>query len=164
MQCRVERLIAAPREIIFAVAIDIPRWPEVISSIDRVEMLTPGPVAVGSRFRETRRMFGREATEEMTVTELAPPEHFVLTAENHGTRYRAEHLLAQADSATRLTLVFSGEPASLLARIMSPLGWLMSGHLKKQLEADLDDLKRAAERRAQQPSDPRASGGKGNPP
>jgi hypothetical protein len=148
MQCSVERLFAAPREIVFAVAIDIPRWPEVISSIDRIELLTPGPIAVGSRFRETRRMFGREATEEMTVSELAPPQRFVLTAENHGTRYRAEHVLAPADTATRLTLVFSGEPVSFSARLLSPLGWLMSGHLKKQLEADLDDLQRAAERLA----------------
>jgi hypothetical protein len=37
---------------------------------------------------------------------------------------------------------------SVFARILSPLSWLISGHLKKQLEADLDDLKRAAERRA----------------
>jgi|ERR687892_544171 hypothetical protein len=150
MQCSVERLIRAPREIVFAVAIDILRWPEVIASIERIELLTPGPVGVGSRFRETRRMFGREATEEMTVSELAPPERFVLTAESHGTRYRAEHVFARAPDATRLTLVFSGEPVSFSARLLSPLGRLMSAHLKKQLEADLDDLKRAAERRAQE--------------
>ena len=148
MQCSVERLVSAPCEIVFAVASDIPRWPEVVSSIDRVEMLTPGPVAAGSRFRETRRMFGRAATEEMTVSELMPPQRLVLTAENHGTRYRAEHIFVRAHNATRLTIVFSGEPMSLFARLMSPLGWLMSGHLKKQLEADLDDLKRAAEGRA----------------
>jgi hypothetical protein len=151
MQCSVERLIAAPCEIVFAIVSDIPRWPEVVSSIERIEMLTPGPVALGSRFRETRRMYGREATEEMTVSELVPPERFVLTAENHGTRYRAEHTFARAHDATRLTLVFSVEPVSVFARLLSPLGRLMLGHLKKQIEADFDDLKRAAERRAQEP-------------
>jgi hypothetical protein len=150
MHCSVERLIAAPREIVFAVAIDIPRWPEVISSIDRIELLTPGPIVIGSRFRETRRMFGREATEEMRISALTPPEHFVLTAENHGTRYRAEHILTRAQDATRLTLVFSGEPVSVFARLLSPLGQLMLGHVKKQLEADVGDLKRAAERRARE--------------
>jgi hypothetical protein len=149
MQCSVERLIRAPREIVFAVASDIPRWPEVISSIDRIELLTPGPIAAGSRFRETRRMFGREAAEEMTVSELTPPELFVLTAENHGTRYRAEHIFAPAHDATHVTLVFSGAPVTFLARLLSPLGRVMLGHLEKQLEADLDDLKHAAERRAQ---------------
>jgi hypothetical protein len=148
MQCSVQRLIAAPRETVFAIASDIPHWPEVVSSIEHVEMLTPGPVAAGSRFGETRLMHGRAATEEMTVAELTPPERFVLTAENHGTRYRMEYLFEAEGAGTRLRLVFSGEPATLAARLLAPLARLMRGQLQRQLAADLADLAHEAERAA----------------
>ena len=71
--------IAAPPDVVFATMADIARWPEFIGGIERVELLTDGPVRVGTRFRETRTMFGRSASEEMTVAELAPPHRFVLT-------------------------------------------------------------------------------------
>ena len=108
MRIIVEVRVSAPVERVFAAATDIPCWPETIEAITRVEMLTEGPVAVGTRFREARTMFGREETEEMTVQELTPPERFVLTAENHGTRYRAVHTFVAEGSGTRLKLAFEG--------------------------------------------------------
>ncbi len=150
MRIKVETVIAAPIETVFALMTDLRRWPEVISAIDRVDVLTDGPVAAGTRFREIRRMFGREATEEMTVAELAPPGRFVLTAFNHGTAFHAEHVLAAVEGGTRLTLVFDGTPTTFLARLMQPLEFLMRGTVTKQLAADLADIKRAAEGQASQ--------------
>ncbi len=145
MRIEVRTLIAAPVERVFAVASDIPRWPQSIGAITRVEMLTPGPVAAGTRFRETRTMFGRTESQEMAVAEMLPPSLFVLTAESHGTRYRAVHTFAAERDGTRLGLVFEGVPVTLRARLMAPVGWLMKGHLERQLAADLADLKRAVE-------------------
>ena len=92
-------------------------------------------------------MFGRNATEEMTVAELDPPYRLVLTAFNHGTAYRAEHVLEAEGTGTRLTLIFEGRPVSLAARLFAPLGWMFMGTVKRQLTSDLADLKREAERR-----------------
>jgi hypothetical protein len=92
-------------------------------------------------------MHGSRATEEMTVAELAPPSRLVLTAENHGARYRAEHLFASEAGGTRLTLSFEGKPLTLFAYLMMPLGYLLAGAVRRQLEADLADLKRRAEQR-----------------
>ncbi len=145
MHIEIESLVAAPPAAVFAVTTDIARWPGVISAIQHIDVLTPGPVGIGTRFRETRMMLGRKATEEMTVTELVPPERFVLTAFNHGTRYRAEHLFRAVAGGTQLRLVFVGVPETLAARLLTPLGWLMRGTVMRQLEADFADLKRAAE-------------------
>lgn len=150
MRIKVETVIAAPIETVFALMTDLARWPDAISAIDRIDVLTDGPVAAGTRFRETRRMFGREATEEMTVAELSPPTRFVLTAFNHGTAYHAEHVLAATEGGTRLTLIFDGTPKTMMARLMLPLGLLMRGTVTKQLAADLADIKRAAEAHAGQ--------------
>lgn len=145
MRISVETLISAPPERVFALLIDIPRWPETIVAIIRIDLLTQGPIAVGSRFRETRIMFGREASEEMTVDEVGSPHRLVLTARSRGTAYRAEHLLEAHNGGTRLRLIFDATPRSLAARILTPLGYLMRGTIEKQLAADLADLKRAAE-------------------
>ena len=54
---RVEALIDA----VFAAFSDIPRGHEMIEQITAIEMLTDGPVGVGTRWRETRMMFKRAA-------------------------------------------------------------------------------------------------------
>jgi carbon monoxide dehydrogenase subunit G len=147
MQVAVEAFINAPPDAAFRTAADIADWPRFISAIDAIEVLSPGAVGVGTRFRETRAMFGRKATEEMTVAAIEPPRRLVLTARNHGTAYRAEHSLAPEGVGTRLTLTFEGRPVTLLARLLVPIGLLFMGTVKRQLESDLADLKREAERR-----------------
>ncbi len=148
MRITVQLKIDAPPDVAFALVADIPGWPRVISGVQSVDMLTPGPVAVGTRFRETRVMFGRQATEEMTVAEIEAPLRLIFTAFNHGTAYRAEHLFEAHGGGTKLVLAFEGRPATLLARLLTPLGLLFRGTVKRQLEADLADLAREAERRA----------------
>lgn len=138
---------AAPAQI-FSRMTDIASWPNTFSGIDKVEILTDGPMAVGTVFCETRMMHGREGTEKMTVTEFTPPTRFVVTAENHGTRYRVEHDLEDLGTGTRLVINFSGQPVKLWTRLLSPLGMLMRGSVRKMMESDLADLKVAVERDA----------------
>lgn len=145
MQLEVSTLVRAPQSEVFAVMTDISGWPRTISAIESIEWLAGEPGAQGSIFRETRIMHGRRASEEMTIAECDPPHRFVLTASAHGARYRAEHTLTPEPDGTRLTLVFSGAPETLFARLMTPVGWLFRGAVKAQLLADLADLKGAAE-------------------
>jgi hypothetical protein len=147
MQISVEAVVEAPPQAVFALMADVAAWPKVIPAIKTVEILTPGPVAVGTRFRETRRMFGQWATEEIAVAEIVSPHRFVLTAFNHGTAYRTEHLFEPEGSGTRAMLVFEGRPVSLAARLFTPLAGLFVGSVRRHLAADLAALKVAAERR-----------------
>jgi uncharacterized protein YndB with AHSA1/START domain len=148
MEVTVETEIAAPPDIVFATMTDVARWPDFIGGVERVEVLTEGPVRVSTRFRETRQMFGRPATEEMTVADLEPPRRFVLTAENHGTRYVATHEVTPSASGARLALTFAGTPVTFAARLFSVIGLLFMGSLRRQLETDLREVKAEAERRA----------------
>lgn len=145
MKIAVSADIAAPPERVFALLADIERWPQTISAIRGVEILTDGPVDVGTCFRETRVMHGREAVEEMTVAAIEPPRRLVLTAENHGARYVAEQRLEPTAEGTRLTLAFEGVPVTLLARLLSVMAVLLKGSIEKALRQDLADVKRAAE-------------------
>ena len=80
----VERTIAAPPDRAFRIATDLENLAATVSGIDSVEVLTEGPVGEGSRWRETRTMMGRPATEEMWVTAFEAPRRFVVEAESHG--------------------------------------------------------------------------------
>ena len=148
MQVICETVIAAPPETVFTVLSDIPRWPDSIPNIEKVEMLTSGPVNVGTRFRETRKMHGRSATEEMTVVKYDPPHRFDLSAENHGARYLATQEVIPVTGGSRLVLTFGATPLTLMARLFSVLGFAFAGSIRRQLQRDLDHVKAEAERRA----------------
>src|SRR5688572_2713687 len=142
----VDRHIAAPPDVVFARATDFRRAPEFITAIAKMDILTNGPVGVGTRFRETRVMLGREATEEMTVTTFEPPRRYTLSAESHGSRYHTELTFVPDGQGTRITMTFQGTPISFMARVMSVLMRPMMKTVMKACAKDLDDIKAAAER------------------
>ena len=96
-------------------------------------------------------MFGKEATEEMTVSEFDPPNHYLLTAKGCGCRYLTTYRFADAgDSATEVRLSFDARPQSFAARILSILMAPMIKACRKAAARDLADLKREA---ANEPGD-----------
>lgn len=145
MELKTSNVIAAPPAVVFAHVADIPRWADHIGAITKIEMLSEGPVSIGTRFRETRLMYGLAASEVMEVARLEPPRRLVLTSESSGTRYRVEHLLEPIPDGTRVTIHFAGEPVTLTARLMSSLASVMIGSVRKALAGDLADLKAAIE-------------------
>lgn len=142
----IRRTIAAPPERVFALATDFARLPQVMPAILRVEVLTPGPIGVGTRIRETRRMFGREASEVMTLAELDPPHGYALTCDSCGCRYRTEMRLRPAgQGGTEVELRFSAVPLTWVSKILSLAMRPMIAMCAKQTAKDLDALRTAAE-------------------
>ena len=139
LTCR--RRIAAPISQVFAVFTDFAGAPDRISGIQSLEVLTDGPVGTGTRFRETRVMFGKEATEEMEITAFEPDRSYRVEAESQGCRFETTFDFESVEGGTDVTMVFTGYAQSLLAKLMTPLTWIMAGATRKLIEADLDDLK-----------------------
>jgi hypothetical protein len=144
----VSREVAAPPEQVFARAADFANAPRIFESILAVEMLGPEPVGTGTRFRETRRMFGREATEEMEVVAFEPPRRYALAAENHGARYESTLLCEPIAGGTKVTLVFAVQPLTFMARLMGLLTRPMIKAMAKACAKDLDDLAASFEKAA----------------
>ena len=141
----VQTTVTAPPERVFRIATDLENIAETMSGIDSAEVLTDGPFREGTRWRETRTLYGRQATEEMWVTGFDPPGSYVVEAESHGAHYRTEMTFAPADDGTRVTMVFSARPVSFFARLFSFLSAAMLKSVKKAIEQDMEDLKQAAE-------------------
>lgn len=141
----IKRHVSATPEHVFGVATDFRRAPEFIRGIKKVEVLTEGPVGVGTRFRETRMMFKREATEEMVVSVFEPPTRYTLESESCGCRYHSEFHFTRTGSGTDMEFRFDAQPLSMMAKILSILFRPMMKGVIKMIENDLDDVKAAAE-------------------
>ncbi|MFF7164983.1 SRPBCC family protein [Streptomyces sp. NPDC008086] len=145
----VERRIAAGQGPVWESLTDLRGMEQMLSGVTGVEVLTAGVFGVGTRWRETRRMFGKEATEEMWVTACEPPERYVVEAESHGTRYISEwQLLADGPTATTVRMTFtgvtSGGVTGLLARVLGGVG---ARAVSKAVAKDLEDVAVAVEGR-----------------
>jgi hypothetical protein len=146
----VERRIAASQGAVWEALTDLRSMERVLSGVSKVEVLTDGVFGVGTRWRETRRMFGKDATEEMWVTASEPPERYVVEAESHGTRYVSEWLLQADGPATAtvrmtFTVVPTGGVTSLLAKALGRVG---ARAVSKAVAKDLDDVATAVEGRS----------------
>lgn len=147
MRMYLSTTIDAPQEAVFAAVSNFSNAAEMISGIDSVEMLDQAnngsAVGVGTRFKETRTMMGKQATEEMEVTEFDPPRSYVLSAISCGARFDSRVACDQeSPGGCRLSYDIDTQAISLYAKIMSPImGLMMKGTMRKMMEKDLADIK-----------------------
>ena len=138
--------INAPRSDVFNAFSDLNGIESVIDGIQSIEVLEgPAQMAVGTKWKETRVMFGKEATEVMWVTELDKDERYVVEAESHGTHYRSEYTFTDSKEGTDVTMTFEGKPLSLFSKIMSVMFIFFVGATKKALKQDMENLKQHLE-------------------
>lgn len=134
--------IPHPVEAVFATASDFPNAAENVEGIVRVEMLTEGPVGLGTRFKETRIMFKREASETMEVTRWEPPRCYVLSADSHGCKYESTLTFESVDdgAGTQVSMTFDARPYKFMAKVMAVVFRPMFKSCMKLIEKDLDDI------------------------
>tara|TARA_Y100001933_G_scaffold70615_1_gene71969 strand:+ start:912 stop:1373 length:462 start_codon:yes stop_codon:yes gene_type:complete len=141
----VEKHINAPIETVFAKASDVRNWAEQVEAITKIEVHADGPVGNGTRFTETRVMWGKEASETMTFADFDPPNGFTLLASSHGTDYVSTHRFEPEGDGTKMTLRFESTPRTLGAKLMGVMFAFMKKSVCGMLEKDMDDLASACE-------------------
>jgi len=143
--------IAAPVDTVFDVATDIEHAAEHIRGIDKIERLTPGPVGIGTKWRETRTMMGRQDTETLEVVAFDRPHSYTIGCDSCGAYFKSTFRFTPVGNETDVTLEVDLEARSTFARLMAPIGRMMfNATMGKCLEADLEDIKNAAESRARE--------------
>lgn len=139
-------VIAATPERVWSAITDPSRWTTMIPAIKKVEPLTDQPFGVGFRWRETRVMFGREATETMEIAQSTRLKSYVATAGSHGCNYVTTITLTPVSGGTQLSFDFRGDATTFVAKVMSAImAPFMGGLMRKCLNADLAGIKSAIE-------------------
>ena len=117
--------------------VDVERWPERIPTVDAVERLDAGPLAVGSR---TRLEQPRLPTAVWIVTELVDGSSYTWESTSPGVTVTAGHLVEPHVDGSRLALALT------VSGPLSWIGWLMTRSLtKRYVEAEAASIKTAAE-------------------
>lgn len=148
--------IAADPQDVWNVITDLDQAPATINSIISVERVDGSPgYSIGTRWRETRRVFGTMASEVMEVIDSRPFTHTKVFASSHGTDYVTTLTLDSVGGYTQLTMEIRGTPSlhsTWLSRATFSLAApLISTSTRKAMLKDLADIKRAAEVRTKRP-------------
>jgi uncharacterized membrane protein len=129
-----------PVEQVFAFLMDTSKLPMWQSNLIKNEPLTQGPLRVGSRFTEVRRLGRRESEIQAEITAFEPNKRFetkTLTKPQVMVRYSFE----SEDGGTRLKHSFVMLTNGLM-RLLEPL---IASSIKKESEADFETLKQILE-------------------
>lgn len=139
---------AAPVEVVWAVATNLANLPAAIGGITATEVHTDGDFGVGTRWTETRTMYGRQASETMTIAEVKPGRSYTAEAESSGMHYTTTWQFAATERGSEIVMIFGGEPTGTLGKVMSPAMGLMTRSVEKAMRQDMADLAAYAEARA----------------
>jgi carbon monoxide dehydrogenase subunit G len=138
-----EHIATSPKDV-FHVLADPTRAKEFLPNIKESTQLTDGPIGVGTRFRETRVVGGREASADLLVTVYEPDTHIGISTEAEGITVEYHYRLSPEGAGTRLTWICELE-ASRLRRMMLPM---VAAIMKKEDGNHLKQLKAYLEAKA----------------
>jgi len=143
----VETQVAAPVERVFEGFTDLEHSAERVSNIQKIELLTPGGFALGTRWLETREVLGRLDSAEMEVTAFEQDRTYTITHHKAGTRIDTVFTFEPLGSSTKVRIGFVLDSHGLPPGLLAPLGWAIAGKVREVISSDLADLKAALENR-----------------
>jgi len=139
--------IDKPIADVWGVITDIEHAQESISSIEDIRVLKkPDQGIEGLTWEETRVMFGKEAKETMTITQVEELHSYMTHAQSHGSIYETMLEVEEIKGLTHLSMTFEGTPQTFGTKLLYwTMGRMFLGATKKALLKDLEDIKHYAE-------------------
>jgi uncharacterized protein YndB with AHSA1/START domain len=135
--------IAADSKVVFGYLVDLEHVPEWNWAIDRTEKLTPGPVRVGSRYRQERSV-PRPGVETIEITSLDANRRLEIAGALGPFESRLSYEIEPIDGGTRVT-----NRVELDAPIpLGPLGDVLGARVRGAVAENLAVLKGLLEDRA----------------
>jgi carbon monoxide dehydrogenase subunit G len=136
--------IRRPVQDVFGFLADFQNVPTWNYAIVETTKTSPGPVGVGTTYRQVRSI-PRRSEEGFQVTVFEPARRLEVHGDIGPFSATVGYLLAPAGDGTRLTNVVDLEPASGALRLLAPLA---ASRVKAAVAANLDTLRQVLETRA----------------
>ncbi|HEX5838826.1 MAG TPA: SRPBCC family protein [Anaerolineales bacterium] len=129
-----------PVDQVFAFLMDTGKLSTWQSNLIKSEPLTEGPLRTGSRFREIRRIQGKESEIEAEITALEPNSRLE-TRTVSKPQAQVSYSLDTEQGGTRLKYNFTLETSGLM-RLLEPI---IAKSIRKDTQSDFETLKRVLE-------------------
>jgi carbon monoxide dehydrogenase subunit G len=133
--------ISRPPQEVFDFITTPDNAPKVVQSVKSMVKLTEGPVRVGTRYRETRLMRGKEEHAELDVVAYEPTQKYAVKNLTEGIETVFQYTFHPEANGTRVDLVCEVK-AGGVKKLMLPL---VASILKKEDGDHLQRLKQALE-------------------
>ena len=133
----VSTIIARPVEAVFEFVSDLannPRWQAVTVEVTKT---SHGPVGLGTTWRETIKLLGRQVEVERRTTAYEPNSIFSVATTSGPVQVEVTVSLEPVDGGTRFKATFRGD-AGTFAKLGGPL---LASMVKRAVEADVATLK-----------------------
>ena len=139
------RVKGSPQDV-FDVFADLENAESRIADIKKIEILTDGPTAKGTRWRETRVIMKKEATEEMWITEFDRPNSYSVGCHSCGCEYATIFQFTPDGEYTNVDLTMDTKAITFMAKLLAPITGLIFGPMmRKCMTKDLSALKAIVE-------------------
>ncbi len=135
--------IRRPVEDVFAFLADFENIPKWNYAIVETRKVSPGPVGVGTTYRQTRSV-PRSSEEAFEVTAFEPPRRLEVQGQIGPFRARIGYLLDPTGGGTTLTNAVDLQSSGVLT-LVAPLA---TSRVKNAVAANLDTLRQLLERAA----------------
>ncbi len=114
---------------------------QVLENTLQCEKITPGPIAVGTRFQEIRLMNGKEAELELVISAYEPNRLVTLSNETEGVTTHYHYHMSEKNQGTEVRWVCELQAKGLRKALLP----VVSGILKKEDGDHLEKTKAALE-------------------
>jgi hypothetical protein len=133
--------VAVPPDQAFDWVSDLENIPKWQGGVFMSEIITPPPIRIGTRFRETFRVMGLRLTADCEVATLTRPSAFGFVADGPQMRYRSAFLFETVPGGTRIT----GRSTTTMRGLWKLLEPLVKAEGRREIEAEFARLKSAIE-------------------
>ena len=139
--------INGSRSAVWAATTDIPGFAQRLSGVEKIEVVEqPATGLVGTRWKETRILFGKPATVEKWITEAKENEFYTTRAEQDGFVFITTNRVSGTDGNVTLTGIHETRPEGFAAKLKALPMVFFKGVIKKAILQDLKDIKKVVER------------------
>jgi len=123
---------------VFDTVAHIDNFAKAVPSIIGTEVLSDVQSGVGTRFRETRLMRGKETTTELEITECVENDRVRMVADAGGTIWDTVFEVSPESGHVKLTVAMDARAYKFLPKLVNPF---IKGFVQKAIESDMDAVK-----------------------
>lgn len=137
-----EVTIPQPKDEVFAFAVNMDNFTEVMPNVVKVEKVTEGPVGVGTQYKETREIRGREASSTIEVVDYVSNEKYSVESALEGLRTVYHYRFSESNGETKIRFECEIHAFTFKMKLVKPL---FKRIMKKEDGDHLQNMKKAIE-------------------